>query len=365
MIFDRDAYRRFFDGYFIRDCTIGFEDGRLGFLLFEEQEDDAHDEPFKVRLLAVKLTNPVETRFFSMSVNALGLGSDLCSAWAPDHSEFVAVGIGREAYGYKPKVHKGQESRIPFHGGEEPHPVSGLQYDSIVLRTARAGTTVFAVGAPFRVYERQGPDQWLEHTAIPLPEGLGSPDPELAKETLWRSNFHDLAGLSAQDLYVVGSGGTAWRRQGGQWRKLAFPSTLDLKTVAVAPDGTAYVTDERGHVWQGRDDIWHCVTPRWHGSYGFLDSAWCAGRLWCTGDTGGCYVLQGGTMVLAQDADRHPIPPGLEFSLVARRLDVSPDGRRLLLADLSKALEFDGERWTVLFDGEPPAEALADQAVGG
>jgi len=23
MIFDRDTYRRFFDGYFIRDCTIG------------------------------------------------------------------------------------------------------------------------------------------------------------------------------------------------------------------------------------------------------------------------------------------------------------------------------------------------------
>jgi len=23
MIFDRDTYRRFFDGHFIRDCTIG------------------------------------------------------------------------------------------------------------------------------------------------------------------------------------------------------------------------------------------------------------------------------------------------------------------------------------------------------
>lgn len=350
MIFDRETYRRFFDGYFIRDCTIGIEDGRLGFLLFEEQEDKDHDEPFKVRLLAVKLANPVETRFFALTTQALGLGCDLSSAWAPDHSEFVSVGIGRETLAYKPKVHKGQEASIPFHGAGEPHPVSGLQYDSIVLRTARAGTTVFSVGAPFRVYERLGPEQWREHMEIPLPEGLGSTEPDVADDTLSNSNFNDLAGLSAQDLYVVGSRGAVWRRHEGLWKQLPFPSTLDLKTVAVAPDGTAYVTDERGHVWQGRDDSWRCLTPKPH-SESFLDSAWFAGRLWCTGRMGGCYVLQGSRMVLAMDARRQPMPH--DYSLVSQRLDVSPDGRRMLVAGWHGALEFDGEHWTVLFYGEP------------
>lgn len=344
MLFDRATYHRFLAGHFIQDCTLGFEPGRLGFLLFEEQEDDHHDEPFQVRLLAVKLTNPVETRFFSLSANALGLGAELGSAWAPGHSEFVAVGVGRETYGYKPKVHKGQESRIPS--------VAGRDWDSIVLRTARAGTAVFAVGAPFRVFERLGPAQWREHTGIPLPEGLDSAEAGVAHAALSDASFHDLAGLSAHDLYAVGSRGTVWRRMGAQWRRLAFPSSeLALKTVAVAPDGTAYVTDERGFVWQGRDDDWRCLTPSWHGAFGFLDSGWCAGRLWCTRETGGCYVLEDGAMVLAQDARRDPMPAG--FALAARRLDVSPDGRSLLLAGWHGALCFDGGRWTTLFYGEP------------
>lgn len=349
MLFDRPSYHRFLAGYFIQDCTLGFEPGRLGFLLFEEQEDEDHDEPFQVRVLAVKLTNPVETRFFSMSANALGLGAELGSAWAPGHSEFLAVGIGRETYGYKPKVHKGQESRIPF--------VGGRGYDSVVLRTARAGTTVFAVRAPLRVFERLGPVQWREHTGIPLPEGLDSTDAEVLDAALRDASFHDLAGLSAHDLYVVGSRGTVWRLAGEQWRRLAFPSELALKTVAVAPDGTAYVSDERGFIWQGRDDDWRCVTPSWHGAYGFLDSGWCAGRLWCTGETGGCHVLEGDTMVLAEDAKRQPMPRG--YALAARRLDVSPDGRMLLLAGWHGALLFDGERWMPLFYGEPAEEEKA------
>jgi len=75
------------------------------------------------------------------------------------------VDNGCAVYRYKPKVHKGHESSIPFHGGET---VSWLRYGSVV----RAGTAVFSVGWPFRVYERLGPDQWREHTDIPLPEAM-------------------------------------------------------------------------------------------------------------------------------------------------------------------------------------------------
>lgn len=358
MIFDRETYKRFFHGFDIIDCTVGFEPGRLGFLLAEIKEGRAHDDTYQLRLLAVKRTNPVDTRFFSMSTNALSHWSDLCSAWEPGHAEFVGVDTGRTVYGYKPKVHKGQEARIPFYRAQAG---AELRYDSIVRRTARAGSTVFAAGWPFRVYERLGPDQWREHTEIPLPEGLDSQDEEVfeAAMDLKAHSFHDLAGRSAQDLYVVGSQGTAWRRQGEQWRKLLFPSDLSLRTVAVAPNDTAYITDENGQVWMGRDDEWRCATPVGKVSGGFKDSAWFAGRLWCTGDRGGLYVLQGRRMVLAMDAREQPVPGEFSSPLVARRLDVSPDGRMLLIAGGVWAAQFDGDQWSWLIDGMPSAKAVA------
>lgn len=364
MIFDRETYKRFFHGYDIIDCTIGFEPGRLGFLLAEIKEGKAHDDPYQLRLLAVKRTSPVETRFFWLSANALDLWSDLSSAWAPDHAEFVGVGVGRSVYAYKPKVYKGQEARIPFH--RTPADSEEWRYDSTARRTGRAGTTVFCVGWPYRVYERLGPGQWREHTDIPLPEGLDSTDKEVFEDAmeLDRHSFHDLAGRSAQDLYVVGSGGSVWRRQGEAWRKLAFPSDLALRTVAVAPNGTAYVTDENGRVWKGRDDEWRCATPVGKVSGGFKDSAWFADRLWCTGDRGGLYVLQGRRMVLAMDAREQPVPGEFASPLVARRLDVSPDGRMLLIAGGVWAAQFDGDQWSWLIDGMPSAKAVADGPLG-
>lgn len=41
-------------------------------------------------------------------------------------------------------------------------------------------------------------------------------------------------------------------------RKLAFQSDLSPKTGAVAPNGLAYITDENGQVWKGRDEEWRC-----------------------------------------------------------------------------------------------------------
>lgn len=177
MIFYRETYNRFFHGF----DTIGFEPGRLGFLLAEIKEGKAHDDPYRLRILAVKRTSPVETRFFWLSANALDLWSDLSSAGAPDHAEFVGISIGRQVYFYKPKVYMGQEARIPFHRAPAD---SELRYDSTARRTVRAGTTEFCVGWPFRVYERRGPGQWREHTDIPLPKGLDSAGKEMFDEAM-------------------------------------------------------------------------------------------------------------------------------------------------------------------------------------
>ncbi|MDH0868131.1 hypothetical protein [Mitsuaria sp. GD03876] len=351
-IFDRDAWHRFMSGYFIRDCTIGFEDGRLGFLLYEETEDRPMEEGFQIRILAIKLANPMETRFFSMSANGLGVGAQLCSAWAPQDAGFVGVGIGLEVYAYKPKVYKGREDDIPFEV-RKLHPEAYSDFGAAVLKTARVGTTVFAVGGPLRLFERVGAQQWKEHADIPLPVDIGSADREVALAAIGDSSFRDLAGLSVEDMYAVGDRGAVWRRQEGRWSRLPFPGSQRLNTVSVTPDGTVYVTDLRGSVWRGRDLAWELIVEA-DNAMPYQDAAWFKGRLYCANDSAGCFVLEDGAMVAAHRAKRDPMP--VATAMHAHRLDVAPDGQRLLIAGMHGASMYDGKTWQRLFDGEPPVD---------
>ncbi|UXH80645.1 hypothetical protein [Roseateles amylovorans] len=351
-LFDRPNWNRFMAGYMVRDCTIGFEDGRLGFLLFEELAPDAQmEDGFQIRLLAVKVGNPLETRFFSLSANALSVGANLSSAWSP-LGEFVAVGIGRHVYGYRPKSHKGREEDIPFEV-RRLAPSAYSECGCAILKTVRVGMTVFAVGGPFRIFQRIGPQEWQEHSEIPIPAELGSSDRETALAAINASSFEDLAGLSEEDMYAVGSRGALWRRHQGRWGRARFPSTRDLHTVAVAPDGTAYVTDHRGCVWKGKDSEWTQLVEA-DLSLPYQDSVWFKGRLYCTNDLAGCFVLEEGRMVAAHRTAHDPMP--VRCALHAHRLDVSPDGGRLLVAGMSGASLYDGRQWHLLFDGEPDSD---------
>ncbi len=349
---DGENYKRFIDGYFVRDCTIGYESGRLGFLLYENQSDEEDlSEGFQIRLLAVKLPNPMETRFFSMSSNGLGIGASLSSAWSPSPNEFVACAIARETYSYKPKSHKGREPEIPFQGGKIHSDAYG-EFDSVIYKVVRVGPTLFAVGAPLRIFERIPNQQWKEHKEIPLPIELGARDHDGYINAISNCDFRDLAGLSPDDMYAVGSAGIVWRRKGGNWRQLAFPSNLRLHTVAVAPDGTAYITDIRGSVWHGQEEKWQRIVHA-DNMLAYEDSAWFAGRLWCTNDSAGPFVLEGKAMVPAHRAKTDPMPA--EIACFAHRIDVAPDGKTMLVAGMQGAALYDGKTWTVLFDGEPDA----------
>lgn len=349
-MFDRDSWRRFMSGYIVFDCTIGFEDGRLGFLLYEEMAEDARmEDGFQIRVLAVKLANPMETRFFSMSANGLGVGARLTSAWSPQNEEFVSTGIARETYSYKPKTYKGREQDIPFEA-RKLTPEAYHEFDAVVTKIVRVGTTVFAVGGPLRVFERTGDQQWIEHVDIPIPAELGSADRETMMDALSDCRFEDLAGLSTSDMYAVGGAGAVWRRKGGTWTQMAFPGDLGLHTVAVAPDGTAYISDMRGSVWKGTDDQWERVVQA-DQMLPYQDSAWFNGRLYCANDSYGCFVLEDGQMVAAHQAKRDPMPANT--AVHAYRLDVSPDGKQLLIAGMYGATLYDGKTWRLLFDGEP------------
>jgi hypothetical protein len=351
-IFDKDTWSKFAAGYFVRDCTIGFDEGRLGFLLYEELAPDADlGEGWQIRVLAVKLANPFEKRFYSMSANKLIRSPSLTSVWGGSNGEFVAVGSDRECYSYRPNSHKGIESAIKFQGGKL-HPEAYGEFDSVTYKTVRVGSTVFAVGAPFRIFERIAGQQWREHKEIPIPVELGARDHDGYIHAISNCDFRDLGGLSPDDMYAVGSAGTVWRRKAGQWRQLAFPTNLRLHTVAVAPDGTAYITDIRGSVWQGQDEKWQRIVHV-DNMLAYEDSAWFAGRLWCTNDSAGPFVLEGKEMVPAHRAKNAPMPA--EIAQFAHRIDVSPDGKTMLVAGMHGAALYDGSTWTVLFNGEPDA----------
>jgi hypothetical protein len=264
----------------------------------------------------------------------------------------VVVDTSRLVWSQRTKEDKGYEQQIPFDGrGYGYQELS--EVGCIVRKVVRVGHAVFAVGDPLRIFERVAGQQWQEHKDIPMPADLklGCSDEEI-RAGLSRSALRDLAGLSEQDMYAVGDEGVVWRRSGKQWRQTAIPTNVDLCTVAVSSDSTAYITDRHCSVWKGRDDHWERVTEG-HSSLGYQDSAWFAGRLWCTNDSAGPFVLEGKKMVPAHRAKKEPMPA--QVARFAHRIDVSPDGQTMLVAGMYGAATYDGKTWTVLFDGEPDA----------
>jgi hypothetical protein len=320
--------------------------------LVEEQDpEDESGEHWQTRLVAVNLEQPMETRFYARGGDSLDHAS-ISSAWEPSQTEYLAVDVSRRVWSYKPKTYKGAETPIPFPSAGKLNPDAYSEFDSAILKTVRVGTAVFALGGPFRIFERQPNQQWLEHKDIPIPPAIGSADREIALHAIGNSEFRDLAGISTNDMYAVGSEGTVWQRVKGNWRQVAFPTNVGLFTVAVAPDGTAYITDQRGSVWQGRDEHWERIVQADNMLY-YQDSAWFAGRLWCTNDSAGPFVLEGKKMVPAHRAKKEPMPA--QVARFAHRIDVSPDGQTMLVAGMYGAATYDGKTWTVLFDGEPEA----------
>lgn len=346
MIIDKQHWDTFIAGFFIRDCTIGFEDGRFGFLLYEELEPEQHlDDGWRTRVLAVKMDNPMERRFFAGSANKLSF-STISSAWAPNQSEFVVVDSGRMSWAYKPKTYLGDETEIPFDGRGYGYSDLG-EIGCSVTKVVRVGTTVFAIGGVLRIFERLNDQQWRDVKEIPIPAEFKSKNDDVITAAIGNSRFYDLAGYSTEDMYAVGGAGTVWHKKGEKWRQCPFPTNLRLHTVACGDDGLVYITDIRGSVWKGREDRWELVAKA-DMSLPFVDSVWFDNRLWCANDYG-TWVLEDNALVPAHRAKTRPMPTS--SSIHAHRIDVSPDGKTMLVAGGHGASTYDGQRWEVLFDG--------------
>jgi len=349
MPFSTAEYEKLLSGFFVRDAAFGQVANELVFFLVEEVDPDRHlEDGWKNRILRVLLGTTEAGRFFATSVNKLSFAS--LSSGAGEKAETVVVDTGLQVWSMRSKDDKGYETQIPFDG-------KGYGYQDVgevgcaITKTVRVGHTVFAVGAPMRVFERTAGQQWVTHEEIPIPAGLklGRSDEEI-RAALSDANLNDLAGLNEQEMYAVGHAGTLWQRTQGKWRQRAFPTNLDLFTVAVAPDGTAYITDRRCSVWKGQEERWERIVQA-DSTLPYQDSAWFAGRLWCTNDSAGPFVLEGKKMVPAHQAKKDPMPA--QVACFAHRIDVSPDGKTMLVAGRHGAATYDGKTWTVLFDGMP------------
>ncbi len=339
MIFNKKTWEIVGKGFFVQDCTIGFEDGRIGFLFVEHNEHSHIDDGWETRLVAIRLNAPLETNYYVRKGGNM-THSSIASAWVPRQTEFVMADSFRRVWAYKPKTYKGSESNIPFDSG-------GHDFNATITKTVRVGSTVYAIGGPLRIFERLNGQQWKEITDIPIPAPFTGTDRKKLIEAVGQSFFFDLAGVSENDMYAVGDAGIVWHFDGKTWAQRAFPSDVRLATVTCSPHGDVYITDLRGTLWKGNGNNWQvvCSVPL---SIPFEDSAWFDGTLWCANDYG-MYVLEGNELVQAHMSKQHPVPTDVAYH--SHRIDVSPDGTTMLVCGRDGAAMLDANGWTILFSG--------------
>lgn len=146
-----------------------------------------------------------------------------------------------------------------------------------VSRIVQVNGRAYAVSRFRRLFRRDGPNQWiLVSEGIP-PGKVKSPFDE------GKYGFHDLHGLTEDNLYAVGGHGDVWRYDGIRWIQCDFPSNKELDTVTVAPDGQVYISGQSGSLWVGKEDTW-TLLANGSSSVPYNDSRWFKGKLWLISD---------------------------------------------------------------------------------
>lgn len=329
MFIDRAHWERHIEGYTVYDCTI-MDGERLFFVLVEDTGSPYRDPLPRTRFLFARTNRSLGAdRFVCGEVGSFGFTE---IAYGPAAVEFVAVDTSRHVYRYD-RSDTSLEKDIP---GDVP----GTQLRATTIRIVRVGQRLYVVGWPRRVYARHSADRWFAlNGGLPSPRRLASERHEDQVEVETHYTFHDLAGFSERDMYVVGDAGEVWQFDGARWERSAFPTNQRLCTVACDGGENVYVTTQTGSVWVGRGNVWKLVVDA-ERSVPFRDTVWFADRLWCGSDYG-LWSVEGGEFTRAH------VPA--DVFLASGRVDVSPDGKYLLTAGPRGAALFDGKRWDVLF----------------
>ncbi len=342
MLFDKKSWKDICQGFMVRDCTIGFADGRIGLMLVEMS--DERDAGWRTRFVSVRMDAPMSERFFVLEASDLSFAS-LASAWAPSQEEFLVVDLARQVWAYKPKTYRDFEEAIAFDGRGYGYAAAG-EVGSAINKLVRVCSKLYALGSPLRIFERLPRQTWKEHTGIPIPSELKSRSDKLITKAIGNSGFNDLSGFSGNDLYAVGDAGAVWHFNGTAWEKLPFPSDRKLYTVTCGGD-CVYITDITGTVWKGRHGAWELI-EQGHQTLPFADAAWFQDTLWCANDDG-MRVLENNRMVAAHLLEKHAVPDAV--ARISHCIDVSPDGRKMLVCGGQGAALHDGVAWQLLFSG--------------
>ncbi|MEZ6136490.1 MAG: hypothetical protein R3C53_16465 [Pirellulaceae bacterium] len=195
------------------------------------------------------------------------------------------------------------------------------------------GESFFIAGAPRRILQRAGKNQWQDltkslHTDLPASETLD-----------W--GFSDVDGFTEQDLVAVGGVGDAWRYDGQKWHQLDLPTNRILKCVCCASNGQAYIGGAGHMILRGRNDRWEVLHEATTNDT-FMQLLEYNEQVYAVDEWGN-------TLYRITDDGVEPVDMG-GFSLPATGgLCMAQGHGKLLLGGLESASVFDGQTWKSVF----------------
>jgi len=325
MIFSKEAWQRAVEGYTPYDCAFR-SPIRQVFVLKEDQ--DKPDPLPRTRILFTyndKLE--INERFYGKGFNDL---ETTRIASGVGMAEVVVIDVGGQVYSYDAN-RDSLEDKLPLD-------LPGTDLTAAFSNIVRIGGSIYAVGGPRRLYRRAAINQWQDITAdMPIPEGFIEEDAPTIIGTRWE----DASGFSESDIYVTGGFGDVWIFDGHEWAQCDFPSNEWLHNICCAGDGKVYIGGNLGSLWVGLRDNWRNISTEKF-NMPWKDIAWFKGRLILGSDYGLWELKDDSIQRLEAPADVH---------FCSGSLDVSHDGNYLLTAGGHGACLYDGNEWSILFNG--------------
>jgi len=320
MKLDRRSYEQYLEGFFLLDCVVRKKD--ILYFVVEQEYDEETNKPPKSEIrtrVIVAVGRPGVQPWGYADLG--GMQRLMAGVSYQPKEQFVGVSLNDHVYVHGSGDDK-LEADIP---NWNEHGAKGNRGGTRHLRTI--GGYLYAIGGNRSVIRREGREHWQFIGEIPFDshkdKGVG---------------FADMDGFSSQDMYAAGGQGDVWHYNGTKWRRLPFPSNMDLYTVCCAGDGFVYIGAESGSVFKGRGNEWKLIS-RGKMSLPFRDLVWHQGKVWGTSDYG-LWVVENDKVTEADVPDKVRGCSG--------HLSVG-DGVMLLAGIYGAALN-DGKSWQMIID---------------
>ena len=115
--------------------------------------------------------------------------------------------------------------------------------------------------------------------------------------------FDDFDGFGEQDIYAAGSRGDVWHFDGKAWKRVPFPSDMEISSVCCGGDEKVYISGEKGVTFCGLGDRWQEIdNEEVADGRAFRDMVWYEGKVWATNDDG-LWVIENGAIKKADVPD--------------------------------------------------------------